>query len=85
MRIYDDKEKRQENVLQNVSISYESRNFHYPVADAEIDEGSGSGPPPSCGDQTEFQVGEQQMRTLVSSKTTTETDQQCIWIDFIHQ
>lgn len=53
MRIYDDKEKRQENVLQNVSISYESRNFHYPVADAEIDEGSGSGPPPSCGDQTE--------------------------------
>ncbi|BEI74905.1 hypothetical protein Rumi1_07030 [[Ruminococcus] torques] len=42
MRIYDDKEKRQENVLQNVSISYESRNFHYPVADAEIDEGSGS-------------------------------------------
>ena len=46
-------EKRQENVLQNVSISYESRNFHYPVADAEIDEGSGSGPPPSCGDQTE--------------------------------
>ena len=49
MRIYDDKEKRQENVLQNVSISYESRNFHYPVADAEIDEGSGSGPPHTEG------------------------------------
>ena len=32
-----------------------------------------------------FQISKQQVRTFVSSKTTTETDQQCIRIDLIHQ
>ena len=30
-------------------------------------------------------VSEQQVSTFVSSKTTTETNQQCIRVDLIHQ
>ena len=32
-----------------------------------------------------IQVGEQQVCTFVSSKTTAETNQQCVRIDLIHQ
>ena len=32
-----------------------------------------------------FQIGEQQMRTLISGETTSETNQQCIRVDLVQQ